>query len=235
MLEELKKEVCAANKLLFDYGLVILTFGNVSGFDRESNLMVIKPSGINYRSMTPDDMVVVDINGKTVEGNLLPSGDTPMHLELYKNFKAVSGIAHTHSKWATVWAQSGRDMPAYGVTHADHFNGTITCTGDITSWQIENSYEKSTGISIIEKVGGRNPLKVPAMFIKHHGPVVWGETSMSAVENAIVLENAAMTAWHTEKLFSEKEMKDIAESLMEKHFNRKNGPGKTYGQRVIKD
>lgn len=231
MLEKLKQEVFEANLDLQKYGLVVFTWGNVSGIDRETEYVVIKPSGVPYETMTPEDMVVVDLDGNKIEGALNPSSDTPTHLELYRNFKEIGGIVHTHSKWATIWAQKGRGIPAYGTTHADYFYGEIPCTRDLSKKQIEEAYELETGKIIVERFENINPKFVPGVLVKSHGPFTWGKDAKEAVHNSVVLEEVAMMAWHTEILPYRAETKELAEEIKTKHFMRKHGPNAYYGQK----
>lgn len=196
MLEELKREVFEANLLLPKYGLVTFTWGNVSGIDREKGLVVIKPSGVEYDVMSPEDMVVVNLDGKVVEGGLKPSSDTPTHVGLYKAFPHIGGIVHTHSRWATIFAQAGLGIPAYGTTHADYFYGEVPCTRAMTDDEIGGAYEKETGRVIVERFRGISPDDVPAVLVRSHGPFAWGSSPKNAVHNAVVLEEVAMMAWH---------------------------------------
>ena len=191
MLEALKKEVYEANMELVKRGLVIYTWGNVSGIDRESGLVVIKPSGVEYDVMTPDDMVVVDMDGKVVEGKYKPSSDTATHLVLYKQYSEIGGVVHTHSKWAVTFAQAGMDIPAFGTTHADYFYGDVPCTRDLTAQEIYEAYELNTGNVIVETVGDTDALAIPGIVVKNHGPFAWGKTAKGAVYNAVVLEAVA--------------------------------------------
>ena len=191
MLEQLKKQVLEANLLLPKYGLVTFTWGNVSGIDRESGLVVIKPSGVPYEGMTEEDMVVVDLDGKRVEGQWKPSSDTPTHVELYKAFPALGGIVHTHSRWATTFAQAGLDIPAMGTTHGDYFYGDIPCTRKMTPQEIAGEYEKETGRVIIETFAGKSPADIPGVTVHSHGPFAWGKDAMDAVHNAVVMEEVA--------------------------------------------
>ena len=229
MLELLKKEVCEANKELVKQDLVIYTWGNVSGIDREKELVVIKPSGVDYDIMTPDDMVVLDLNGNVVEGKLNPSSDTPTHIELYKKFKNIKGIVHTHSTWATIWAQAGRSIPVYGTTHADYYYGSIPCTRGLTKKEIENDYEKNTGIAIIDTFKDLDVDAIPGVLCKNHGPFTWGNSPSNAVHNAKVLEQLAMMAYYTEKVNYKVEQVD--QSLLDKHYLRKHGKKAYYGQK----
>ena len=229
MLEELKKEVFEANLALVKNGLVILTWGNVSGIGRKRGLVVIKPSGVGYDKMTEKDMVVVDLEGKIIEGALKPSSDTPTHLELYKAHPRIGGITHAHSTFATSFAQAGRPLPAYGTTHADYFYGDVPCTRALTAAEVGSAYEKNTGVVINELLRGKDALKVPACLVKNHGPFAWGKNAGEAVRNAAVLEEAAKIAFITESLNSKAE--PVPEYLLEKHYSRKHGKDAYYGQR----
>ena len=231
MLEKLKEEVYKANIELPAKGLVLFTWGNVSAIDREKNLVVIKPSGVEYNKLKPEDMVVVNLDGKVVEGNLNPSSDTPTHIELYKKFPETGGIVHTHSTNATIWAQSGRDIPAYGTTHGDYFYGAIPCTRKMTPEEIAGEYEKETGTVIIETFEKRNinPKFVPAVIVHSHGPFTWGKDAAEAVHNSIVLEELAKMAMFTEQV--NKDVKPMQQELLDKHFLRKHGENAYYGQK----
>ena len=229
MLEQLKKEVLEANLSLPEYKLVTFTWGNVSGIDREKGLVVIKPSGVEYDVMTAEDMVVVDLDGNVVEGRLNPSSDTPTHLELYKAFPKLGGVIHTHSPWATSWAQAGRSIPAYGTTHADYFYGAIPCTRQLTPEEVESAYEKETGTVIIEAFEGIDPMAVPGVVVYKHGPFAWGKNPKEAVHNAVVMETVANMAYHAEQLNPAKE--PIEQYLLDKHYMRKHGPNAYYGQK----
>ena len=231
MLEKLKEEVYKANIELPAKGLVLFTWGNVSAIDREKNLVVIKPSGVEYDKLKPEDMVVVNLDGKVVEGNLNPSSDTPTHIELYKKFPETGGIVHTHSTNATIWAQSGRDIPAYGTTHGDYFYGAIPCTRKMTPEEIAGEYEKETGTVIIETFEKRNinPKFVPAVIVHSHGPFTWGKDAAEAVHNSIVLEELAKMAMFTEQV--NKDIKPMQQELLDKHFLRKHGENAYYGQK----
>lgn len=231
MLKELKQNVYEANMLLPKNDLVVFTWGNVSGIDRDSGLIVIKPSGVSYDTMKPDDMVVLDLEGNKVEGDLNPSSDTPTHIELYRNFDNIGGVAHTHSRWATIWAQAGRGIPAYGTTHGDYFYGKIPCTRDMTPEEIASQYELQTGKVIIESFENINPEYIPAALVKSHGPFTWGKDPLDAVHNSVVLEEIAMMAWHTEVLPTNLEMPEMKQELLDKHFLRKHGPDAYYGQK----
>ena len=231
MLEKLKEEVYKANMELPAKGLVLFTWGNVSAIDREKGLVVIKPSGVDYDKMKAEDMVVVDLDGKVVEGELNPSSDTPTHVELYKKFPNIGGIVHTHSTNATIWAQSGRDIPAYGTTHADYFYGPIPCTRKMTPEEIKGEYEKETGTVIIETFEKRNidPKFVPAVVVHSHGPFTWGKNAAEAVYNSVVLEELSRMAIYTEQI--NKDIKPMQQELLDKHFLRKHGENAYYGQK----
>lgn len=230
MLEELKKKVLKANLDLVKNKLVLFTWGNVSEIDREKGLVVIKPSGVDYDGMTADDMVVVDLNGKVVEGNLRPSSDTPTHLEFYKAFPNVGGVTHTHSTFATSWAQAGRSIPFYGTTHADYFYGDIPCARSLTKEEIEGEYEKNTGLAIIEKFreDKLDPLEVPGVLIKSHGVFAFGKDGANSVYNATVIEEVAKMATITEAV--NPEVKRADKFMMDKHYLRKHGKNAYYGQ-----
>jgi L-ribulose-5-phosphate 4-epimerase len=229
MLEELKKEVCKANLDLVKYGLVIFTWGNVSGIDREKELVVIKPSGVSYDNMKPEHMVVLDLNGKVVEGQLNPSSDTATHLELYKKFKNIGGIVHTHSKFAVSWAQAGKSIPAMGTTHADYFYGNIPCTRRMTETEVKGEYEKETGTLIIETFKNINPDEMPAVLVHSHGPFTWGKNPDDAVHNSVVLENIAEIALNM--LSINPKAGEMDKYLLDKHFLRKHGKNAYYGQK----
>lgn len=229
MLEQLKKEVYEANMLLPKYGLVTFTWGNVSGIDRESGLFVIKPSGVDYDKLTPDDMVVMNLNGERAEGKLNPSSDTATHLELYKAFPEIGGIVHTHSSWATSWAQSGRSIPCYGTTHADYFYGEIPCLRCLTKEEIDEAYEKNTGLLIVNEFKKRDVKAVPACLCKNHGPFAWGKNANEAVHNAVVLEECAKMASRTEMINSS--VQPAPQELQDKHYYRKHGANAYYGQK----
>ncbi len=229
MLEELKKKIYEANMLLPKYNLVTFTWGNVSAIDREKGLFVIKPSGVEYEVMKPEDMVVVDMDGKVVEGKYKPSSDTPTHLKLYKDFKDIGGIVHTHSRYATIYAQAGKGIIPYGTTQGDYFYNEIPCTRNMTSEEISNEYEYNTGGVIVETFSKLNPVHVPAVLVKNHGPFSWGKDALDAVHNAVVLEEVAMMALNTE-LLSNHNASRMPQDLIEKHFMRKHGPNAYYGQ-----
>ena len=231
MLEELKQEVCAANLLLPFYNLVTLTWGNASAISRDLGLIVIKPSGVEYASMIPEQMVVVNLKGEIVEGNLRPSSDLATHLELYRNFPDTGGIVHTHSRWATAFAQAERDIPCYGTTHADNFLGSIPCTRPLTAAEIKDDYELNTGKVIIEtfQKNSITPADMPAVVVFKHGPFTWGKDVKKAVENAVVLEEVAHLALLTEQLAPN--TPSAPQILLEKHFYRKHGSNAYYGQK----
>ena len=229
MLEQLKEKVLKANLELPKYGLVTFTWGNVSGIDRESGLVVIKPSGVEYDNMTADDMVVVDLQGNVIEGKWKPSSDTATHLCLYKAFKNIGGIVHTHSRWATIWAQAGRGIPAYGTTHGDYFYGEIPCTRKMTPGEIADEYEKETGNVIVETFKDKSVAKIPAVLVNSHGPFAWGTDPFNAVHNAVVLEELAFMAFHTEKLNNN--VNAMQQELLDKHYLRKHGKDAYYGQK----
>ena len=227
MLEELKKKVCEANLELVRHGLVIFTWGNVSGIDRESGLVVIKPSGVSYDGMTPEDMVVVSLDGEVVEGSLKPSSDTPTHLVLYKAFKEIGGVVHTHSTFATAYAQAGLGIPNIGTTHSDYFHDGIPCTEDMTAEEVNGDYELETGNVIVRCFKEKNPMHTPAVLVKNHGPFTWGRDAAEAVHNAVVLEQVAKMAVIS---FSISPLVGMNPLLVEKHFSRKHGPNAYYGQ-----
>lgn len=228
MLEELKKTVCEANLLLPKHGLVTFTWGNVSGIDREKGLVVIKPSGVPYDGMQPEDMVVVDLDGKLVEGKWKPSSDTPTHVVLYKAFPECGGIVHTHSRWATTFAQAKKEISAMGTTHADYFYGAIPCTRPMTDREIRGEYEKETGNVIVETFADRNPADIPGVVVCSHGPFAWGTDPMNAVHNAVVMEEVAFMNWHAMVL--NPELGPMQQTLLDKHYLRKHGKNAYYGQ-----
>ena len=232
MLEALKREVYEANLLLPKHNLVVFTWGNVSGIDRAQGLVVIKPSGVEYDNMTPDDMVVVELaTGKKVEGALNPSSDTPTHLVLYRAFPKTGGIVHTHSRWATIYAQAGREIPALGTTHGDYFYGPIPCTRKMTPAEIGGApghYETETGNVLIETLQGTDPMAVPAALVHSHGPFVWGTDPHNAVHNAVVLEELAFMAWHAQQLVPG--LPPMQPELLDQHYLRKHGKDAYYGQ-----
>ena len=240
MLEELKEKVFRANLDLVKHGLVIFTWGNVSGIDRESGLVVIKPSGVSYDEMKASDMVVVDLDGNVVEGSLRPSSDTPTHLVLYKAFPEIGGVVHTHSTYATAWAQAGLDITPLGTTHADYFHGPIPCTPDMTVKQINGNYEEETGNVIVKTFKKINPVHTPAVLVKNHGPFAWGKDASEAVYHAKVLEEVAKMNYLAETLYGVMgttkyvamgTRPTIMKALIEKHFSRKHGPNAYYGQK----
>ena len=229
MLEELKKQVLEANLLLPKHNLITFTWGNVSGIDRESGLVVIKPSGVSYDGMTVEDMVVVDLDGKVVEGKWKPSSDTPTHVELYKAFPECGGVVHTHSRWATTFAQAGMGVIPMGTTQADYFYGTIPCTRKMTPEEIKGEYEKETGKVIIETFRDLDAAAIPAVLVHSHGPFAWGKDAMEAVHNAVVLEEVAFMDWHALMINPEKGI--MQQELMDKHYLRKHGANAYYGQK----
>ncbi len=227
MLEELKKSVCKANLDLVAHGLVIFTWGNVSAIDRSSGLVVIKPSGVSYDNMKPEDMVVVDLDGNVVEGHYKPSSDTPTHVVLYKAFPEIGGVVHTHSTYATAWAQAGRDIPNIGTTHADYFHDDIPCTADMTAEEVRGAYELETGNVIVRRFKDLNPVHTPGVLVKNHGPFSWGKDCFEAVHNAVVMEQVAKMAFVALSVNPHLTMNPL---LIEKHFSRKHGPKAYYGQ-----
>lgn len=228
MLEKLRQEVLEANLSLVRHGLVLFTWGNVSAIDRSSGLVVIKPSGVEYGALKAGEMVVVDLDGKVIEGEYRPSSDTPTHLALYRAFPAIGGVVHTHSTYATAWAQSGLEIPCLGTTHADYFHHTIPCTADMTDAQIDGDYEAETGRVIIERFRNLNPVHTPGVLVKNHGPFAWGVDAYGAVHNAVVMEEVAKMAFITKML---NPAAGIRPKLIEKHFLRKHGPNAYYGQK----
>lgn len=228
MLEKLKQEVFEANMELQKRGMVLYTWGNVSGIDREQGLVVIKPSGVEYDCMKPEDMVVIDMEGRVVEGDYRPSSDTPTHLVLYKAFKELGGVVHTHSDWAVAFAQAGMGIPALGTTHADYFFGDIPCTRDLSQEEISHSYEENTGHVIAETIGRSNPMEVPGILVKSHGPFAWGDTPAQSVYHAVVLDKVAEMAYKTMSL--NPEVKSVGQFLLDKHYYRKHGANAYYGQ-----
>ena len=230
MLEELKKEVCEANLKLVDLGLVLFTWGNVSGLDEETNLMVIKPSGVPYDNMTFKDMVVVDMKGKVVEGKYNPSSDTATHIEIYKHFEGVGGVVHTHSKWGTIYSQAGKSIPALGTTHADNFYGEIPCTPALSEDQVKNEYEKQTGLQIVDTFNEKavDYLAIPGVVVTNHAPFTWGKDAVKAVENAAVLEYCAEMAYYALDINKDAKMSNY---ILDKHYLRKHGRNAYYGQK----
>lgn len=230
MLEQLKEEVFAANRRLAASGLAVLTWGNASGFDHESGLVAIKPSGVDYDKMTPSDMVVVDLDGNVVEGGLRPSSDTPTHLEIYRNFEGVRGVVHTHSSEATAWAQAMREIPAYGTTHADVFHGPVPLTRILTAQEVEEAYELNTGRAIVECFRTLEPLAVPGVLVAGHAPFTWGKDAADAVDHAVALEEIAKMARLTEQISFARSPVGLVPYVGEKHYQRKHGKGAYYGQ-----
>lgn len=230
MLEQLKKEVCKANLKLVDLGLVLFTWGNVSGLDKKTGYMVIKPSGVPYDNMKPEDMVVVDMDGKVLEGKYNPSSDTATHIEIYKNFEGVGGIVHTHSKWGTIFSQAGKAIPYLGTTHADNFYGDIPITPALSKVQVTGEYEKQTGVQIVNtfKEQSIDPIAIPGVVITNHAPFAWGNDAMKAVENAAVLEYCGEMAYYTLDINPQAKM---SKYILDKHYLRKHGKGAYYGQK----
>jgi len=229
MYDELKRKVCDANIELQTQKLVIYSFGNVSAMDRKAGVVIIKPSGVAYDELTPDKMVVLDINGNVIEGNLNPSSDTPTHLELYRNFKTIGGICHTHSPNATAWAQAHKQIPAFGTTHADYFFGPVPVTKSLTDDEIKTSYELNAGKVIVHRFADLDPLQMPAVLVASHGPFTWAKTPENAVRNAVILEQIAATTMATLSLSPNQP--PIPQTLLDKHYLRKHGKNATYGQK----
>lgn len=229
MYEALKKRVYEANLDLPRYGLVVFTWGNVSEIDRDLQVVAIKPSGVEYSSMNVDDIVVVDLDGRVVEGTLKPSSDLATHLELYKAFSDIGGIVHTHSRWATIFAQAQKAIPCFGTTHADYFYGDIPCTRPLSDAELKSEYEKNTGLVIIETFKSIKATDVPGVVVGSHGPFTWGKDGHEAVHNAVVMEEVAMMAWHTMQLSPSQ--KAIPQTLLDKHYLRKHGKNAYYGQK----
>jgi L-ribulose-5-phosphate 4-epimerase len=227
MYADIKNSVLKANIDLVKNGLVLLTFGNASAIDREKGIVAIKPSGVSYEKMSIDDIVIINLDGKIIEGSLKPSSDTNTHIEIYKRLNSIKGIVHTHSSWATIWAQSEKAIPCLGTTHADHFYGEIPCTRKMTNEEIKGDYEKNTGIVISECYNNIDPFDMPAILVNNHGPFTFGNNVESAVYNAIVLEEVAKMAFHNIHLSNAKE---IDKALLDKHFKRKHGSDAYYGQ-----
>ncbi|MDD4591853.1 MAG: L-ribulose-5-phosphate 4-epimerase [Parabacteroides sp.] len=228
MVEELKEKVLKANLDLVKHSLVIFTWGNVSAIDRKTGLVVIKPSGVSYETMTVDDMVVLDLQGNKIEGRLKPSSDTPTHLVLYNAFPGIGGIVHTHSTYATAWAQAGCDIPNIGTTHADYFSEAIPCTRDMTKEEVEGDYEKETGNVILERFKNINAMHIPGVLVKNHGPFSWGKDADEAVYNSVVMEQVAKMAFISFNINPQLKMNPY---LVAKHFERKHGPNAYYGQK----
>lgn len=230
MLEQLKREVYEANMLLPKYGLVVFTWGNVSGIDRESGLFVIKPSGVEYDQLKPEDMVVMDLDGNKVEGDYNPSSDTATHLELYRRFPDIKGVVHTHSSWATSWAQAGRAIPCYGTTHADYIYGEVPCVRTLTKEEIDEAYERNTGVLIADdfEANNRDAMAVPGVLCKNHGVFTWGKDAHDAVHNAVVVEEVAKMAARCEMI--NPDVKPAPQELQDKHYYRKHGANAYYGQ-----
>ena len=231
MLDSLKKEVFEANQRLVTSGLVVLTWGNASAFDPETKLVVIKPSGVDYDKMQPSDMVVVDLDGNVVEGNLRPSSDTPTHIEFYKHFEGVRGAVHTHSTEATAWAQACREIPAYGTTHADTFHGPVPLTRFLTEQEVAEAYELNTGKVIVERFKDLEPMAVPGVLVAGHAPFTWGKNAADAVDHAIALEAIAKMARLTEQIHAAAKAPDLVPYVGEKHYQRKHGKNAYYGQK----
>ena len=229
MLEALRAEVLEANLELVRRGLVIYTFGNASGVSREQGLIVIKPSGVPYERMKPEHMVITDMEGRVVEGNLKPSSDMATHALLYREFPAIGGVVHSHSRHATAWAQAGKEIPCFGTTHADYFCGAVPVTDTLTAEEIESDYELNTGVAIVRRLKGRDPLGCPAILVAGHGPFAWGRTVTDAAHNAVIVEELAAMAWQT--ITINPAAKPIGETLRDKHHFRKHGAKATYGQR----
>ncbi|MGE5569216.1 MAG: L-ribulose-5-phosphate 4-epimerase [Rhodospirillales bacterium] len=229
LLRSLREEVLEANLELVRRGLAIFTWGNASGISREDGLVVIKPSGVPYGTMKPEDLVITDLDGRAVEGSLRPSSDLPTHLVLYRCFTSIGGVVHTHSKYATSWAQAGRDIPCFGTTHADHFYGPVPVTQPLEAHHIEGAYEENTGKVIVERFRGIDPAQVPAVLVAGHGPFCWGESASAAARNAVILEEVARMAYQTITL--NHSAGPISSALLDRHFLRKHGPGATYGQK----
>ena len=234
MLEELKAQVCEANRALEPSGLVKLTWGNVSGIDRASGLWCIKPSGVDYSALTPEDMVVLDLNGKVVEGKLNPSSDTKTHLVLYREFPEIGGVTHTHSPYATMFSQAGHDLPCFGTTHADHFYGTVPVVRALSPEELERNYEPSTAVAIVDRLRELKlkPLEMPAVLQLHHAPFTFGKNAMDSLKNSIALEMCAQMALGTLTLNPDLHSQSIPKHILDKHHLRKHGPGAYYGQKI---
>ncbi len=230
MLEQLKEQVLEANLEIVRRGLVLYTFGNASGIDRGAGLVAIKPSGVPYESMKASDFVVTDLDGRIVEGSLRPSSDLATHLVLYRSFPGIGGVVHTHSRAATIWAQAGREIPCLGTTHADYFYGSIPVAGPLTAEEIRGDYELNTGLAIVRRFAGVDPLSMPAVLVAGHAPFTWGVDAAAAAYNAVVLEEVAELAWRTLTLNAA--AAPIAQAMLDKHFLRKHGPDASYGQKT---
>ena len=228
LLESLRREVLEANLELVRRGLVLYTFGNASGVDRDKGLVVIKPSGVPYEKLKAEDLVVTDLSGKIVEGKFRPSSDLPTHVELYRNFSGIGGVTHTHSEFATAWAQAGRPIPCLGTTHADYFHGPVPVTSDLTAQEIAGDYEKNTGAAICRTFEKLHPADIPGVLVRGHGPFCWGETATIAAHNSVILEALARMAYYTAGLVHE--LKPLSSSLHDKHYSRKHGSAAYYGQ-----
>ncbi len=228
MHEKLKQRVCQANLDLVTHDLVVFTWGNVSEIDRQAGIVAIKPSGVSYDELVPEQVVLLDLQGKIVEGDLRPSSDTPTHLELYRCFENVGGICHTHSPWATTWAQARRDIPCLGTTHADHFYGAVPVTDTMTPAEIEQDYEANTGRVIVRRFARLDPMQVPAVLVAHHGPFTWGKDAHESVKNAVVLEEVAKMASGALQLSPQQQ--PVSQALLDKHYLRKHGENAYYGQ-----
>ena len=229
MHEELKQAVCKANIELKTHKLIIYSWGNVSGIDRQAGVIAIKPSGVAYDELTPDKMVLLDLDGKVIEGELSPSSDTPTHLELYRNFKDIGGVCHTHSSNATIWAQACREIPCFGTTHADYYYGAVPVTDVMIPAEIQSDYELNTGKVIVRRFAQLNPLQMPAVLVANHGPFTWGKTPAGSVESAVVLEQVAAMAMGTLRVNDSQE--GISQVLLDKHYLRKHGDNAYYGQK----
>jgi len=229
MYEALKKQVCLANLALVEHKLVIFTWGNVSAIDRGRGVVAIKPSGVEYDELSPDQIVLLDIDGNIVEGNLHPSSDTPIHLELYRRWPSIGGICHTHSRYATIWSQACREIPCLGTTHADHFYGPVPVTETMSDREISSDYELNTGKVIVRRFAGIDPMQIPAVLVANHGPFTWGKDAAAAVTNAVVLEEVARMAQGALTLSPQQE--SIPQTLLDKHYLRKHGKNAYYGQK----
>lgn len=228
MLENLKTQVLEANLEIVRRGLVLYTFGNASGIDRENGLVAIKPSGVPYESMKPSDLVVTDLSGKIVEGSLRPSSDLSTHLHLYRAFPSIGGVVHTHSEFATAWAQAGLEIPPFGTTHADYFYGPVPITDELADEEVVGDYVLNTGVAITRRLQGLDPLAVPGILVRGHAPFTWGRTAMDAAHHAVILESVARMAYYTTTLNSA--CRGISPALLDRHHFRKHGPQATYGQ-----